>query len=78
MKYVMKTTLLATGLFMAMFGSGLAADKLIIGTEGAYPPFNSVTADGSVVGFDIDIANELCKHMNVECRSEERRVGKEC
>lgn len=29
-------------------GSAAAADKLIIGTEGAYPPFNNVTADGKV------------------------------
>ncbi len=67
MKYFMKTTILATSLLAATLDTGFAADKLIIGTEGAYPPFNSVTADGSVVGFDIDIANELCKHMKAEC-----------
>jgi polar amino acid transport system substrate-binding protein len=41
--------------------------KLTIGTEGAYPPFNSVSADGSLVGFDIDIAKALCAEMRADC-----------
>jgi polar amino acid transport system substrate-binding protein len=48
-------------------GSALSADKIIIGTEGAYPPFNNLEADGSLVGFDIDIAKALCEEMKAEC-----------
>jgi arginine/ornithine transport system substrate-binding protein len=46
-----------------------AADwsKIRIGVEGAYPPFSSVTADGQLVGFDIDIANALCEEIGAEC-----------
>jgi len=37
-----------------------------IGVEGAYPPFSSITPDGKLVGFDIDIAKALCKQMGVK------------
>jgi len=38
-----------------------------IGSEGAYPPFNSIDATGQLVGFDIDIANALCAAAAFEC-----------
>ena len=41
--------------------------KVVIGTEGAYPPFNNLTADGKLVGFDVEIAEALCAEMKVEC-----------
>lgn len=35
--------------------------------EGAYPPFSETAADGSVVGFDIDIGMALCEQMGEPC-----------
>src|SRR5690606_2938967 len=65
---------LATGLMaaaaLAMLVTGTHAQdkrKVKIGTEGAYPPFNSIDAEGKLVGFDIDIANALCEAANFEC-----------
>lgn len=40
---------------------------LNICVEGAYPPFSETSPDGSLVGFDIDIANALCAEMGVSC-----------
>ena len=44
-----------------------AGEKLRIGVEGAYPPFSWKEADGTLKGFDIDIANALCAKMGREC-----------
>ena len=64
-----KLTMAAAGLAMAFAASTASADghKLRIGVEGAYPPFSEKTADGKLVGFDIDIAMALCEKMNKEC-----------
>ncbi len=51
--------------------SGTAGGKdwteVVIGTEGAYPPWNSTNASGELVGAEMDLAMELCKRMNVTC-----------
>ena len=62
-----KKILLAVTATLAFGTQAIAADKLRIGTEGAYPPFNLIDASGKVVGFDVDIANALCAKMKVEC-----------
>lgn len=46
---------------------GGPADKIRIGTEGAYPPFNFVDAKGDLQGFDVDVAKALCDRMGAEC-----------
>lgn len=40
--------------------------KLIIGTEPTFPPFEFVDEKNQIVGFDIDIANELAKRLGVK------------
>lgn len=44
-----------------------STEMLRIGSEGDYPPFSQKNPDGTLSGFDIDIANALCEKMQVEC-----------
>jgi octopine/nopaline transport system substrate-binding protein len=41
--------------------------KIKIATEGAYPPWNYVDDSGNLVGFELDLAQELCTRMNATC-----------
>jgi putative lysine/arginine/ornithine/histidine/octopine transport system substrate-binding protein len=62
-----KKILLAAAATLAFGTSAVAADKLKIGTEGAYPPFNLIDASGKATGFDVEIGQALCAKMKVEC-----------
>jgi octopine/nopaline transport system substrate-binding protein len=58
----------ALGLWLA--GGGVSAQdwsKVRIATEGAYPPWNATDSSGQLVGFEIDLAKDLCRRMQVEC-----------
>ncbi|GJH11448.1 ABC transporter substrate-binding protein [Caballeronia novacaledonica] len=37
------------------------------GVDASYPPFESKAPDGTLVGFDIDVGNELCRRLNAKC-----------
>ena len=56
------------GILISIFISfSVSADKIKIGTEGAYPPWNAKDASGNLIGFEVELANELCKIMGHEC-----------
>jgi octopine/nopaline transport system substrate-binding protein len=62
---------LALGAMMAVAAAGAAGAKewktVRIGSEGAYPPWNATDTSGKLIGFEIDLANDLCKRMKVTC-----------
>lgn len=67
MRIAMRIALAASAALLAV-GAAQAQEKVLkIGTEGAYPPFNNLTADGKLEGFDVDIAQALCDEMKVKC-----------
>jgi octopine/nopaline transport system substrate-binding protein len=41
---------------------------VVIGMEGGYPPWNLTDSSGKIVGFEVDLANDLCKRAGVECK----------
>jgi len=59
---------LAAGLALAH--GALAKDwkTVVIGMEGAYEPWNLTDSSGKIVGFEVDLANDLCKRAGVECK----------
>ncbi|BCJ91558.1 amino acid ABC transporter substrate-binding protein [Terrihabitans soli] len=64
----MKFTVIAAAALAALSVTAASAQTTLkIGSEGAYPPFNTKDTAGNVVGFDIDIAQAMCAEMKVTC-----------
>jgi len=66
MKFKKLTGFAIAGL-LALGAASVQADALRVGVEGAYPPFSWKEADGTLKGFDIDFAYEVCKRLDKEC-----------
>ena len=49
-----------------LLSSSALADKIRIGTEGAYPPWNAKDESGKLIGFEVELANWLCRYMQHE------------
>lgn len=63
-------TLATAGILAAaLAGAAQAKDysKIVIATEGAYPPYNMHAPNGELIGFEIDLGNDLCRRMNIQC-----------
>ncbi len=67
---VIRIAAIATAL-LGLIHSAAAQDApkaITIATEGAYAPWNFTTADGKLDGFEVDLANDLCGRMKIECK----------
>src|SRR5471030_67576 len=56
-------------LALASVSSAFAAvpKDIKIGTDPTYAPFESKDSSGKLVGFDIDLATEMCKRAEIKC-----------
>ena len=66
----MKKLIAVAVVAMMLLGTSVSANewnKIRVGVEGAYPPFSWVEKDGTLKGFDIDIAMALCEEISAEC-----------
>ena len=52
---IFKKTILSVLASLLLIGN-VYADKIKIGTEGAYPPWNSKDASGALIGFEVELA----------------------
>jgi ABC-type amino acid transport substrate-binding protein len=48
-------------------GRPAAADKLILGNEGTYPPFSILDPSGKLTGFEPELARAMCERMKADC-----------
>ncbi len=67
MKNNLRVAVLAVStLFCA--GSYAASDTIRIGVDATFPPFESIKADGSLEGFEIDLGNAICAEIKKTCK----------
>lgn len=60
---------LVAALLLASGASAQTKDwsTIRIATEGAYKPWNFTDPSGKLIGFEIDLAEDLCKRMKAKC-----------
>lgn len=64
-----KIALIAAAAALTFSAQAQAQDykKITIATEGAYAPWNFKDSAGNLVGFELDLAKDLCARMKLEC-----------
>ena len=63
---IFKKTIFSVLLSLLVMGN-VHADKIRIGTEGAYPPWNSKDESGKLIGFEVELAWTLCRYIGQQC-----------
>lgn len=60
---------LTVALLAVSAGGAYAKDWSTVrfGVDASYPPFESKGPDGKVVGFDVDLGNEICARLKAKC-----------
>ncbi len=61
MKKLLLTALLAGTAFAAQ------AKDITFAMEPSYPPFELTNEKGEIIGFDVDVANAICKEIQATC-----------
>ncbi|RAF10812.1 ABC transporter substrate-binding protein [Burkholderia multivorans] len=67
----MKRLIAAVSIALLAVSAGPAVAKdwttIRFGTDASYAPFESKAPDGKLVGFDIDLGNEICARLKAKC-----------
>lgn len=57
-------SLAAAAALSLVFAQDLGGATIRVGSDTTYPPFETVDAQGNIVGFDIDVFNAICERVN--------------
>lgn len=60
-------SIIGGALALGLATAGAHAQSVRIATEGAYAPWNFSNPDGTLAGFELDLAKDLCERMEVTC-----------
>lgn len=67
MKKIVKLLLASGILVSSFFGCKKAYEgKFVLGLDASFPPMGFTEADGTITGYDIDLAKEVSKRLNLE------------
>ena len=67
MKKIVKLLLASGILVSSLFGCKIAYEgKFVLGLDASFPPMGFTEADGTITGYDIDLAKEVSKRLNLE------------
>ena len=61
----MKKLLLSAMLMGSAFAA--KAQEITFAMEPSYPPFETTNEKGEIIGFDVDVANAICKEIQATC-----------
>ena len=61
----MKKLLIASAVAFAAFS--VQARDITFAMEASYPPFETTNEKGEIIGFDVDVANAICKEIQANC-----------
>jgi octopine/nopaline transport system substrate-binding protein len=64
---VLGAAVLALAAMLAQPAAAKEWSKVVIATEGAYAPYNFTRPDGKLDGFEIELANNLCPRVKLQC-----------
>ena len=64
---MIKTILAVTLLLALSLACSSEPEKVTMGTEGHYHPYNFINDDGEIDGFERELGDELCRRANLEC-----------
>lgn len=65
--FVSGITAIATVISAPVMAQEKKWEKIVIASEGSFPPYNLTRPDGTLDGYDIELGKHMCATLKVEC-----------